>query len=143
MLSFWIWLATFGKVRKDEFFGFLNFVAPKETTDFERSLQDAIDKGYVEVGQYQKILRASEEDPYPHWQSAGVLQAISTGIPPLIFAAFLRNQGVSNVDEFVREVEEMVGRHDLVAYGNGRVEHVVGNHPTHPTHYRGGNEVYS
>lgn len=125
MQSFWIWLASFGKVRKDEFFGFLGFVAPDRVGSFEESLQRAVDRGYVEVGQYQKIVCTAETDP-EEWKRSGVWQSIATGIPPLLFAAFLRNQGVANVDEFVREVETMVGDNLLSAPGNGRVHIVFG-----------------
>ena len=122
MHGFWIWLASFGKVRKDEFFGFLNFVVPNKVSWFEQSLQEVIDKGYVEVGQYQKIARTAEAPDV----GSGVWQLIGADIPPLMFAAFLRNQGVANVDDFIREVETMVGQHTAHAPGNGLVHNVFG-----------------
>lgn len=131
MHSFWLWIASFGKIRKDELFGFLEFVIPQQVEDFHSTLRRTISADLVEIGQYQKIGLVQEVTGQENLLSMGLYQAIQAGIPPMLLMAFLRNQGVSSVDALIHEVERMIALHDVRSFGTGLLEPIYSeNHPT-------------
>lgn len=117
--AFWWWIASYGKIRKDELFGFLEFAIPHIVVELEQTLQHEINIGRIEVGQYQKISFADDLFNKHDFVPLGIREVIALGIPPMLLAAFLRNQGIATVDNFVSTLTEMLEARTVMSNGKG------------------------
>ena len=96
-----LWLASYGKVRKDELMGFLELTTAHRDV-IERSLQQLIDEGRVEIGTYQKLSLAKNEE---FIFGKAVKQLVKFGIPPYQLVAFLHNQGIYDTMDVIQYLE--------------------------------------
>jgi len=119
-MHFVLWLASYGKVRKDELMGFLELTTPHKET-LELSLQNAISSGRVEVGAYQKLsLARNEEFSF----RKAIRQLVTFGIPPYQMVAFLNNQGIYDTMDIIEEIEQGIVEGIYHSNGAGLV-HIV------------------
>lgn len=96
-----LWLASYGKVRKDELMGFLELTTAHRDV-VERSLQQLVDEGRVEIGTYQKLSLAKNEE---FIFEKAIKQLVKFGIPPYQLVAFLQNQGIYDTMDVIKYLE--------------------------------------
>lgn len=110
-----LWLASYGKVRKDELMGFLELTTRyKSVTD--RVIQNLIAEGRIEIGTYQKLSLAKNEE---FRFATAIRQSITFGIPPYQLVAFLHNQGIYDTLNIIEEIEQGIREGYYVSNGAG------------------------
>lgn len=116
-MDFLLWLASYGKVRKDELMGFLELTTPYRDKA-ERIIQALVRDDHIEVGSYQKLFLGRDETfQFPK----AIRQMLNYGIPPYQMVAFLRNQGVVDTHEIIDEIEKGIAEGAYRSNGAGVV----------------------
>ena len=100
----------------------------------ERSLQQLVDEGRVEIGTYQKLSLAKNEE---FIFEKAIKQLVKFGIPPYQLMAFLNNQGIYDTVNIIKYIETGIEQGFYRSNGAGLVfvndpPQIVGNYTDSP-----------
>lgn len=112
-----VWLASFGKVRKDELLGFFELAVPQNEDVLVDELANLIQNETIRVGSYQKL---SLNNPDQSFSLVRVVNQVARfGVPPYQLVAFLRNQGIDDTYDFMYTISTMLSDDQLRTNGAG------------------------
>ena len=128
-MDFLVWLASFGKVRKDELLGFFELAVPQHEDVLVAELDDLLRSEVIKVGSYQKMTLNTDRS----FSMVRVVNQVARfGVPPYQLIAFLRNQGIDDTTDFMYTISTMLQEDQLRTNGAGILKLVpFENSPTY------------